>query len=99
MPIFLIVLPMNQRAKTIWEVPPTYAIVVPLCLGATYLLSYLIWINYSATGCFFTGIFEKQFVHLGMSFGMHPSPPFLKTIYWPLMLIDAFCGRLVIGVG
>ena len=68
-------------------------------LFASYLLSYLVWINYTATGNFFSGIFGRHGIHMGMSFVMNPSPGFLQKIYIPLMILDVWCGRLEVNVG
>jgi len=80
------------------ERPATIAAVFGWLLAA-YLLSYLVGINWTATGNYFTGIFGGHSIHMGMSFAAHPSPRFLQTIYMPLMMLDVWCGRLAIGVG
>ena len=70
-----------------------------LAVLALYFLSYLVWINYTATGNFFSGIFGRHGIHMGMSFVMNPSPGFLQKIYIPLMILDVWCGRLEVNVG
>ena len=71
----------------------------PALLLAAYVFTYLIWINYTATGNFFTGMFGHHGIHVAMSFAINPSPRFLQVIYFPLMILDAWSGRLLIGVG
>ncbi len=64
-----------------------------------YVCSYLVWINYTASGHYFKGIFDRHAIHVGMSFAFHPSPAFLLDFYWPLILLDSWCGRLLLHVG
>lgn len=77
----------------------TTAFTAPAFLFAAYVFTYLIWINYTATGNLFSGIFGRHAIHMGMSFAINPSPGFLQVIYCPLMIVDAWSGRLEIGVG
>ncbi len=74
---------------------------VTAALGAltAYVFTYLVWINYTATGAWVTGIFGKHEVHAGMSPVLHPSPEILRLFYCPLIWADLWCGRLVVSVG
>jgi hypothetical protein len=79
-----------------WSLAPVLILFISAVL---YVLAYAVWINYTATGNYFSGLFEKKTFHWGMSRAIHPSPEFLELFFSPMLWLDMTIGRVSIGVG